>query len=100
MPSTRGYIFSISVAALIFALVLAFVPQTQQSLEEKSYCYKTVTTLSTDKHNANCCTVSPTGTFSHLFSDDLSSPKSHSVERQGHVIPGLWDGHGHLMQYG
>lgn len=63
-----------------------------------TYCYVSVKTLISDFPNAECFSVS-NGRFSRVFLDDTSSGVI-KEQRSGHVIPGLWDGHGHLMQYG
>jgi predicted amidohydrolase YtcJ len=39
------------------------------------------------------------GKFSRVFLDKTSFDVTKEA-RAGHVIPGLWDGHGHLVQYG
>jgi hypothetical protein len=92
MPSTSGYLSFSAVVALIVALVLAFAPHQSDS----TYCYDTVTTLSDQVSQSNCFTVSSSGIFSRVFTNggDVSS------QRKGHVIPGLIDGHGHLLQFG
>jgi hypothetical protein len=94
-------IFFTSFIVLILALVIALVPQKHLSQAETTYCYDSVTTLSVDTPKADCFSVSAAGKFSRVFSNDsaLSTPPS-DVRRGGHVIPGLWDGHGHLLQYG
>jgi hypothetical protein len=88
-----GQCLSLTAAvALIVALVLALSPRQGSS----TYCYETITTLSDNASKSNCFTVSSSGVFSRVFANsaDASSP------RKGHVIPGLIDGHGHLMQLG
>ena len=57
------------------------------------YCYQSLTTLTTDAGpDANCFAVLPGGTISRVFKGE--------PRYDGHVYPGLWDGHGHLLQYG
>ncbi|KAE9966426.1 hypothetical protein BLS_007023 [Venturia inaequalis] len=92
MLSTGGYLSFTAVVALIIALVLAFVP----GQSDTTYCYDTVTTLSDQGIKSNCFTVSPTGIFSRVSPDGIDN----SSKRKGHVIPGLIDGHGHLLQFG
>ncbi|KAJ4368577.1 hypothetical protein N0V86_009484 [Didymella sp. IMI 355093] len=74
-----------------------------RSLFEETHCYASVTTLSTGSPNAECFSVS-NGRFSRVFKDDLikqdSSFDAVKEARAGYVYPGLWDGHGHLIQYG
>lgn len=74
-----------------------------RSLFEETHCYASVTTLSADSPKAECFSVS-NGRFSRVFNDDLikqdSSFDAVKEARAGYVYPGLWDGHGHLIQYG
>lgn len=74
-----------------------------RSLFEETHCYAAVTTLSTGSPKAECFSVS-NGRFSRVFKDDLikqdSSFDAVKEARTGYVYPGLWDGHGHLIQYG
>jgi hypothetical protein len=74
-----------------------------RSLFEETHCYASVTTLSTRLPNADCFSVS-NGRFTRLFKDDLikqdASYDAVKDARAGYVYPGLWDGHGHLIQYG
>jgi hypothetical protein len=60
-----------------------------------THCYASVKTLSPELAQAKCFTVS-NGRFSKVFASGSSSGETPT----GHVIPGLWDGHGHLIQYG
>lgn len=63
-----------------------------------THCYVSVQTLSSDLPRAECFSVS-NGKFTRVFLDELSFPITKDA-RTGHVIPGLWDGHGHLLQFG
>lgn len=63
-----------------------------------THCYVSVKTLTPGLPNAECFSVS-NGIFSRVFLDDTSYEMTKEA-RTGHVIPGLWDGHGHLLQYG
>ncbi|KAH6613771.1 amidohydrolase family-domain-containing protein [Chaetomium sp. MPI-SDFR-AT-0129] len=56
----------------------------------------------------NCFTVGPDGRFTRVFSslstsledsDGLGGGEEIQI-LPGHVLPGLWDGHGHLLAYG
>lgn len=91
MPSTGGYL-SFTAAVALIALVLAFVPRQSDTI----YCYETVTTLFDHGLESNCFTVSSSGIFSRVSADGVDT----SSKRKGHVIPGLIDGHGHLLQFG
>jgi hypothetical protein len=71
----------------------------------QTYCYQSVrTTAILDDDNepkANCFSVSPEGKFTRVFSSsDAHEPQGDVELRKGHVLPGLWDGHGHLIPYG
>jgi Amidohydrolase family len=92
MPSASIYVSFTTAVALIVALVLAFTPRQSDS----TYCYDTVTTLSDQVPTSNCFTVSSSGIFSRVFSNSADA----SNKKKGHVIPGLIDGHGHLLQFG
>lgn len=77
--------------------------KTFRSLFEETHCYTSIRTLSSDLAQAECFSVS-SGKFSRVFNDDLikqdASYASVKEARTGYVYPGLWDGHGHLIQYG
>jgi hypothetical protein len=65
-----------------------------------THCYGSVTTLTSEFPYAQCFSVS-NGKFSRVFRDDnINSRQEIERPRAGHVVPGLWDGHGHLVQYG
>jgi predicted amidohydrolase YtcJ len=70
-----------------------------RSLFEETHCYASVNTLSSGLPHAECFSVS-NGRFSRVFNHDDSSPTAVKGARTGYVLPGLWDGHGHLVQYG
>jgi hypothetical protein len=63
-----------------------------------THCYISVKTLSPGLPQAECFSVS-NGKFSRVFLDETSFDVTKQA-RTGHVIPGLWDGHGHLLAYG
>ncbi|KAF1846283.1 uncharacterized protein K460DRAFT_339377 [Cucurbitaria berberidis CBS 394.84] len=69
-----------------------------RNLFSTTHCYTSIRTLSSGLPRAECFSVSD-GKFSRVFLDDTSFDVV-KQERTGHVIPGLWDGHGHLVQYG
>lgn len=65
----------------------------------ETYCYQSIRTHSSAVTHANCFSVSPSGVFTKVYQE----PQSPTLEKnslEGYVIPGLWDGHGHLLQYG
>ncbi|KAF2200986.1 hypothetical protein GQ43DRAFT_52041 [Delitschia confertaspora ATCC 74209] len=72
--------------------------QIARAIFSDTYCYVSVKTLSNKLPHAECFTVR-NGRFTRVFLDETSFDVT-KEQRTGHVIPGLWDGHGHLMQYG
>lgn len=83
------------------------------SITAKTYCYTSVLTEAGSHKQADCFSISPDGKFTKVFhsaedvlivgdndyNDDGGS--NLAVEtKEGYVIPGIWDGHGHLIQYG
>jgi predicted amidohydrolase YtcJ len=74
-----------------------------RSLFEETHCYASVSTLASRLPTAECFSVS-NGRFSRVFKDDLIkqdvSFDAVKEARAGYAYPGLWDGHGHLVQYG
>jgi hypothetical protein len=69
-----------------------------QNIFTTTHCYISVTTLASGLPHAECFSVSK-GKFSRVFLDETSFDVI-KESRTGYVIPGLWDGHGHLLQYG
>lgn len=61
----------------------------------QTYCYQGVRTHDDAQPAAQCFTVED-GRFTRVFPWDDAS----LTTVPGFVIPGLWDGHGHLLQYG
>lgn len=87
------FIASTSLLVLLVSLLVVFFQSRTQT-----FCYASIKTLSAPENSCNCFTVSKSGAFSKVFSLDTASSKKYRQE--GHVLPGLWDGHGHLLQYG
>lgn len=99
--------------ALVAAVALAY--RSQQPLfgttsdSTETYCYHGIRTHDDDRPAAHCFDVSD-GRFtrvwaasehdSHEDADDGDPSTGGPWPSDGHVIPGLWDGHGHLLQYG
>ena len=104
MPSRFGQLVNCSAGIGLVAAILAHAFQSQSPLgnvdKVNTYCYDSILTLSDRDAEANCFTVSPSGTFSQVFYSDPSKPAPNVIRSTGAVIPGLWDGHGHLLQYG
>lgn len=62
---------------------------------DEVYCYDGVRTHDDEGPSADCFSVRD-GLFSRVSSGEATE----GVKRDGYVIPGLWDGHGHLLPYG
>ncbi|KAI0394097.1 amidohydrolase [Xylariaceae sp. FL0594] len=67
----------------------------------ETHCYQLGirANVSSDAQDVKCFSVSSSGKFSKVFSvsgDSELAKTAHS----GYAMPGLWDGHGHLLQYG
>ena len=107
MPSTSVFVWAslpVLLAALIYqvglpAILTENVPwRLFPSLFLTTHCYRSVTTLSERLPTARCF-ITNDGKFSSVFTDESSHPEVREA-RTGHVYPGLWDGHGHLLQFG
>ncbi|RYO78133.1 hypothetical protein DL764_010146 [Monosporascus ibericus] len=68
-------------------------------LYSETHCYQSVRTNQAVYPYVNCFSVSPGGTFSKVFQASADSELAQNAD-PGYAIPGLWDGHGHLLQYG
>ncbi|KAL7923640.1 amidohydrolase family domain-containing protein [Trichoderma austrokoningii] len=88
-----------SLISAIAAVVLAYTYQQQHPLlladsdVPQVYCYNSVRTHDDRQPSAQCFSVQD-GVFAKVWTQDSSADVA------GHAIPGLWDGHGHLLQYG
>ncbi|KAH8671371.1 amidohydrolase [Xylariales sp. PMI_506] len=91
--------FWISAALVGFAGLFQLREGVTDFLFTETYCYQSVRTHSTAEPYANCFSVSPSGLFTKVFQTSADSPAATKAD-PGYVIPGLWDGHGHLLQYG
>ncbi|UNI20671.1 hypothetical protein JDV02_006739 [Purpureocillium takamizusanense] len=99
-----------------------YSPSSDSSGPARTYCYGSVRTQDDAQPAARCFSVRD-GRFTRVYADDkILEAESESgtgseagagagagpepparvtvVAADGHVIPGLWDGHGHLLQYG
>lgn len=96
-PTARGGLVLSGVIAFLTALsyclgafVFGQVPRT--------FCYQDgIRTGSQDVHIAQCFQVKD-GLFTEVTPSSEAVKAAHLLP--GHAIPGLWDGHGHLLQYG
>lgn len=84
-----GFVLAHITEHIAFKVLRSFFPTT--------HCYASVKTFSSGLTRAECFSVSD-GQFSRVYLDDAFSDVKSG--RSGHVIPGLWDGHGHLIQFG
>jgi len=100
MASAKVCLLLISIFAALVAFTLTILPQYWTSDKDTTYCYYGVTTLADNRLKANCFTVSKVGTFVKVFLADRKDWAPEFQRKKGYVIPGLWDGHGHLLQYG
>ncbi|KAI0440209.1 amidohydrolase [Xylaria telfairii] len=69
------------------------------SLFADTHCYQGVRTNGAADADVDCFSVSPTGKFAKVFSVSRDSKLAENAHA-GYAMPGLWDGHGHLLQYG
>lgn len=85
-----GLSLAIVVIAILYAVII--------TAQDTDYCYTRLTTLKEPENtdtDVNCFGVSRNGFITRLF----KSTPQHDV-RPGFAMPGLHDGHGHLLQYG
>lgn len=127
-PRSPGVLYwapRLSLGALAIAFLIhlnhsfsLFSPNTIRNfgsaITAKTYCYTSVLTSAGSSREADCFSVSPDGRFTKVFHSaedvlivgdndyfDEDGGNNMVVEtKAGHVIPGIWDGHGHLVQYG
>ena len=107
----------LSTLAVAFAVALRLQQQQQEQQQQPlqdaassssptvTHCYKGgVRTQDDNLPKASCFSVVD-GIFSRVLSEkeaevlEQEDPSS-ITHHDGYVIPGLWDGHGHLLQYG
>lgn len=97
-----------SILSAIVAVVLAYSYQQQRPLLFADlgdplpvYCYNSVRTHDSKQPSAECFSVKD-GVFAGVWArdGDAAATAADVTVSEGHVIPGLWDGHGHLLQYG
>lgn len=65
----------------------------------ETHCYQSVRTNTLTEPYVDCFSVSPTGRFSKVFKAEDGTDLARNAS-SGFAMPGLWDGHGHLLQYG
>ncbi|KAH7148738.1 amidohydrolase family-domain-containing protein [Dactylonectria macrodidyma] len=116
--------WGLTLPIVVVVLAVAYRLQQQQPLLHSSsanykdtttYCYKGVRTNNIDQPAAQCFSVVD-GAFTAVWTPGNGQAEADHVVRDdnnvevdapeqvenldGYVIPGLWDGHGHLLQYG
>ncbi|KAI0015996.1 amidohydrolase family-domain-containing protein [Xylariomycetidae sp. FL0641] len=96
---TRWLYFSAVIAALV--AVVKYRQGAIDYLYSETHCYKSIRTNRADDVDSpvNCFSVSPSGKFTKVFQADSTSDLAQTAD-PGYAMPGLWDGHGHLLQYG
>jgi hypothetical protein len=104
MPTSETVSLYITIAVALIAAYIAIDPELRSqyfSTEKryKVYCYDHVKTLSKEMPDAKCFSVSEAGSILNIFKKVEHAP-THREIRKGSVIPGLWDGHGHVLQLG
>lgn len=126
-PLSLGLLLLLSLPTVFFALVLS--PQLRLSIQSliplrpgtknpalrpdqpDVYCYGSIITVDDDDHEfaPGCLSVNADGTFEDVFSpeqdgmpitEEEMANRGWEVDFGSHVVPGLWDGHAHLLQYG
>lgn len=99
-------VFRWSVTLPIILAVLAVAYRLQQhpltdadsTAAATTHCYESIRTQDPDRPAARCFSVAD-GEFTAVWTE-AGADKPVVTTASGHVIPGLWDGHGHLLQYG
>ena len=101
MPILRwGFLFSVAAITLAVALRLQSPLMGVSEPDGVKRCYKQIRTHDKSQPSAQCFTVRD-GKFTRVWNEDKRSRDApHTNKSDGYVIPGLWDGHGHLLQYG
>ncbi|RPB09937.1 hypothetical protein P167DRAFT_510079 [Morchella conica CCBAS932] len=64
---------------------------------EARHCYARVRTNSEGEEGVNTCFSVKKGIVTKIWND---TPESGATHHTGYAYPGLWDGHGHVLQYG
>ncbi|RSM10435.1 hypothetical protein CEP52_003598 [Fusarium oligoseptatum] len=82
---------------IIVALAVAYRLQQPLKTNLATYCYTGVRTHDSELPSAQCFSVVD-GVFTAVRNKEVDDQLLNQTD--GYVIPGLWDGHGHLLQYG
>ncbi|KAF6516818.1 hypothetical protein HZS61_004021 [Fusarium oxysporum f. sp. conglutinans] len=89
-----GLVLPLIVVAFAVAYRLQQPLTASDEEDSATYCYKSIRTHDPEQAEAQCFTVAD-GIFTAVGPRDADQSMI-----DGYVIPGLWDGHGHLLQYG
>ncbi|KAF9779118.1 hypothetical protein IL306_002491 [Fusarium sp. DS 682] len=89
-----GLILPLIIVAFAVAYRLQQPLTASDEEDSATYCYNSIRTHDSDQAEAQCFTVT-NGLFTAVGPRDADQTMI-----DGYVIPGLWDGHGHLLQYG
>ncbi|KAI0202066.1 amidohydrolase [Astrocystis sublimbata] len=92
-----AWLYSIATVVGLGSL-MQFGQDAADSLFADTHCYQGVRTNGDADVDVNCFSVS-TGKFSQVFRASSESALTENA-KPGYAMPGLWDGHGHLLQYG
>ncbi|KAF2663117.1 amidohydrolase [Microthyrium microscopicum] len=96
-PLRNTLLVGFSLIAVVIAALLGL--QQTPLIDDTTYCYDHVSTLAESKPVAKCFSVGSDGTFTRIYASQDDAPDAH-VKISGSVIPGLWDGHGHIQGLG
>ncbi|GAW17056.1 hypothetical protein ANO14919_065060 [Xylariales sp. No.14919] len=89
-----------SVATIVgLGSIVRFGQNAADALFAETRCYQGVRTNAAADADVNCFSISSTGVFTKVFSASSDSEFAKNAH-PGYAMPGLWDGHGHLLQYG
>lgn len=94
-PSLLSLAVLVGTAAVVLGYMTLQRPLGPAIDSDEVYCYDGIRTHHDEGPSANCFSVR-----AGLFSSVSSGEATEGVKRDGYVIPGLWDGHGHLLPYG
>ncbi|KAI2639980.1 amidohydrolase [Xylaria nigripes] len=95
-----AWLYAAAVACLSLDSLVRFGQNTADYLfAPETHCYQAVRTNGAEDADVNCFSVTTSGKFSRVFSAGSNSELARTAE-PGYAMPGLWDGHGHLLQYG
>jgi hypothetical protein len=96
--SARGTLLFSALCTALLAFLLSYY---QHYIGAQTYCYRNIVTLDPLQPSAQCFRISQSGKFVNIFNITNYESTDYMVPTDpGYVLPGLWDGHGHLLQYG